>query len=85
MVSCRSDKKQKQKRAAEKVGAMVKPTIATRSSKRICRDGIPMLQKAETRLAKKNDIAGNNPFTVLQTATNLKLARIANNYGGSFG
>jgi hypothetical protein len=40
-----------------------------------------MLQKAETRLAKKNDTSGNNPFTVLQSTTNCKLARIANNCG----
>jgi hypothetical protein len=85
MVSCRSDKKKKQKRGAEKVGVMVKPAIATRSSKRICRDGIPMLQKAKTRMAKKNDTSGNNPFTVLQAATNCKLARIANNCGAVLG
>jgi hypothetical protein len=40
-----------------------------------------MLQKAETRLAKKNYIVGNNPFTILQSTANMKLARIANNCG----
>lgn len=54
-----------------------KIVVATRTSSRIARDGIPVAQKAKNRAKAKNDISGINsysaptlnPFTVLNNAS----------------
>lgn len=48
---------------------MKKVVVATRTSSRIPKDGVPIAEKAASRAMARNDIAGNilpsNPFTIL--------------------
>jgi hypothetical protein len=83
LVSCNSAKKQKLDVVGKPMN-MPKTVMATRTSKRVCKDGISIMKKAETRAAKRNEIAGNNPFIVLRSVPNEKLASLASNCGVVF-
>jgi hypothetical protein len=60
-----------------------KVVVATRTSSRIARDGIPVAQKAEIRAKAKNDFSGihssatqENPFTILNNASTICLHNV---------
>jgi hypothetical protein len=59
-----SPKSKKKKKKVKKV------VVATRTSQRILRDGVPVVEKAALRASAKNYILGNNSsansFTILQ-------------------
>jgi hypothetical protein len=68
VVECRSAGKREAKRKL--------PAVATRTSKRVQRDGVPVQKKAEARALLKNDLSGNS-FSVLHLVPKEKLSSIA--------
>jgi hypothetical protein len=68
VVECRSAGKRESKRKL--------PAVATRTSKRVQRDGVPVQKKAEARALLKNDLTGNS-FSVLHLVPKEKLSSIA--------
>jgi len=56
-----------------------KPVVATRFSKRIPRDGIPIAEKASSRAVAKNTILGtspSNPFVILSNTPSALLENV---------
>jgi hypothetical protein len=68
VVECRSASKREAKRKL--------PAVATRTSKRVQRDGMPVQKKAEARALLKNDLSGNS-FSILHLVPKEKLSSIA--------
>jgi hypothetical protein len=65
----------------KKKGSRKQIVVASRTSSRVPRDGVPIAEKAAQRAKARNDISGNssstpNPFTVLNNATSSKLCSI---------
>lgn len=56
--------------------------MATRTSDRIPRDGVPIVEKATARAAAKNNISGmqhsSNPFTILNSTPTIVLQSVMN-------
>jgi hypothetical protein len=69
MVACQSAKKQK---------TVKQPVIASRTSSRVAKDGVSMMQKAKERASRSNELTGtSNPFTILNLTGKDKLKKIA--------
>jgi hypothetical protein len=59
----------------------LKPVVATRTSKRLVRDGVPIAKKAVSQVMARNEILGNksvNPFTVISNTPASLLENVLN-------